>query len=269
MGWIDTHAHLADPHLEIQLDDVLVRARSANLDGVLCVAVDEETSQQCVELTSRSEMLRASVGIHPNYGQLASPHAWRTVEELAEHPRVVALGETGLDKYWDDCPFELQLEFFRKHWTLSRTTNLPVIVHMRECEAEMRNALQQEFAHGTLRGVMHSFSGSLETALRCLDFGMYISFAGMLTYKKSTELREVAKQIPLERLLVETDCPYLSPEPHRSKRPNEPAWVVHTARVLADTKSIPVSELMKYTRQNTMNLFSRWNSTEPASARLL
>jgi len=116
---------------------------------------------------------------------------------------------------------------------------------------------------------MHSFSGSLETALRCLEFGMYISFAGMLTYKKSTELREVAKQIPLERLLVETDCPYLSPEPHRSKRPNEPAWVVHTARVLADTKSIPVSELMKYTRQNTMNLFSRWNSTEPASARWL
>lgn len=267
MGWIDTHAHLADPHLMVQLDDVLIRARSANLEGVLCVAVDEETSQQCVELTLRSDMLRASVGIHPNYGQLASTHAWQTVEKLAENPRVVALGESGLDKYWDDCPFELQLEFFRKHWALSRATNLPVIVHMRDCEAEMLEALHAESAHGTLRGVMHSFAGSLDTALRCLDFGMYISFAGMLTYKKSVDLREVAKQIPLERLLVETDCPYLSPEPHRSKRPNEPAWVVHTARVLAEAKSISVNELMKHTHENTVALFSRWNATEPTSAR--
>lgn len=268
MGWIDTHAHLADMHLVVQLDEVLARARSVNLEGVLCVAVDEETSRQCVELATLSEMLRASVGIHPNYGQLASAHAWQAVEKLAENPRVVALGESGLDKYWDDCPFELQLEFFRKHWALSRATDLPVIIHMRECEGEMLEALQQEFALGTLRGVMHSFAGCLDTALRCLEFGLYISFAGMLTYKKSTELREVAKQIPLERLLVETDCPYLSPEPHRSKRPNEPAWVVHTARVLADAKSIPVSELMKHTRQNTMDLFSRWNSTELANAKL-
>ena len=274
-GWTDTHAHLADERFQSTLPSLLSESMVYGVRRILCVAVDADSLDTIDGVYREWEQYEAakpqifqSVGIHPNYAQQEKPGDWEKICEKVSDLRVAALGETGLDKYWDDCPFELQLEFFRKHWALSRATDLPVIIHMRECEAEMLDALQQEFANGTLRGVMHSFAGSLDTALRCLEFGLYISFAGMLTYNKSSELREVAKQIPLERLLVETDCPYLSPEPHRSKRPNEPAWVVHTARVLADVKSIPVSELMKHTRQNTLDLFSRWNSTEPASVRL-
>lgn len=259
MGWIDTHAHLAEPTLFSQLDDVLQRAERAGVSGILCVAVDAETSQQVIQIASKHTMLRASVGIHPNYAHQASDEDWQRVVTLCGNDHVVALGETGLDRYWDDCPFDVQLNNFQRHWELSRRTGLPLIIHMRECEAEMLQALQEQSQRGELRGVMHSFAGSIETAMKCLEMGLYISFAGMLTYKKSVELREVAAKIPLDRVLVETDCPYLSPEPYRSKRPNEPAWVVQTATVLAKCYGMGTSELMNRTRENTLRLFSRWD----------
>lgn len=258
MGWFDTHAHLAEPTLRSQLEEVLTRARSSGLEGILCVAVDAETSLDCLEIAKSDSMIRCSVGIHPNYAHQAKPGDWERIESLVAESRVVALGETGLDKYWDDCPFATQQANFQAHWELSRSTGLPVIIHMRECEEEMLAALKSEFTRGYLNGVMHSFAGSLSTALECLEMGLSISFAGMLTYKKSQELREVAKQIPVERLLLETDSPYLSPEPNRSKRPNEPSWMVHTAKVLADAKSLGLSELRDITAANSKRLFSRW-----------
>jgi TatD DNase family protein len=260
MGWIDTHAHLADPSLFEQIDAVLERADRAGMEGILCVAVDLETSEQCLQIASNHAAVRASVGIHPNYVHQASSLDWDRVVRLANSPRTVALGESGLDKYWKDSPFELQLDFFARTWELSRQTDLPVIVHMRECEPEMLQALALEYKQKPLRGVMHSFSGSSETAMSCLEMGMYISFAGMLTYKKSVQLRETASRIPLDRLLVETDCPYLSPEPNRSKRPNEPAWLVHTAAVLAEIHGVDIGLLREATHQNSMRLFDRWNA---------
>ncbi|MFN7877453.1 MAG: TatD family hydrolase [Pirellula sp.] len=258
MGWIDTHAHLNDPNLLVQLDDVIARAKESGLEGVLCVAVDEATSNGSIGLAKHNDFLRASVGIHPNYAHQASPDAWHSIVNLSQTPTVVALGETGLDLYWDDCPFERQLDNFHNHWQLSRETGLPVIIHMRDCQEEMLCALRQEHQHGGLRGVMHSFTGSLDAALECIDLGLYISFAGMITFKKSVELREVAARLPADRLLVETDSPYLTPEPFRSKRPNEPSYVVRTAQAVAEAQNMSLQAFMNCSRDNTRRLFSRW-----------
>ena len=257
MAWIDTHAHLADKSLANQLDDVLARAKQVGVSQVICVAVDAKTSTEAIAIAESRDGVWASVGLHPNYAHLSAPDDWSKIVEMTNHPRVCALGETGLDRHWDDCPFEIQQSNFARHWLLSFETKLPLIIHMRDCEPEMLAALGQQAKKGPLRGVMHSFSGTTETAEQCLEFGLFVSFAGMLTYKKSEELRKTAKTIPLDRLLVETDCPYLTPEPNRSKRPNEPAFVVHTANCLAETVGISVKKLAEITTENAKRLFWR------------
>ena len=257
MGLIDTHAHLADKSLCNQLDAVLARAEKAGVSEMICVAVDASTSAEAMAIAVKKECVWASVGVHPNYAHLSTDQQWLKIIDGANHPRVCALGETGLDRHWDDCPFEIQQANFERHWLLSRETKLPLIIHMRDCEPEMLTALGQQAAVEPLRGVMHSFSGTTETVQKCLEHGLFISFAGMLTYKKSEELRKTAKTIPLDRLLVETDCPYLTPEPNRSRRPNEPALVVHTAKCLADTIGISLQELTVITSANTKRLFWR------------
>ena len=257
MAWIDTHAHLADKSLANQLNEVLTRAQQAGVTKVICVAVDAETCEKAIAIAETQDAVWASVGIHPNYAHQEAPTDWARIVEMTNHPRVCALGETGLDRHWDDCPFEIQKSSFARHWQLSSETNLPLIIHMRECEAEMLDALGQQPKNAPLRGVMHSFSGTAETAQKCLEFGLFISFAGMLTYKKSEELRKTAKTIPLDRILVETDCPYLTPEPNRSRRPNEPSFVVHTAKCLAETIGISVKALAEITTNNAKRLFWR------------
>jgi len=255
MGWTDTHAHLADESLANQIDLVLERAAQAGVSRILCVAVDAGTSEAAVKIAETYPQVWASVGIHPNYANQAAETDWERIRDLASHPRVCALGETGLDLHWDDCPFPIQQANFARHWQLSRDTDLPLIIHMRDCEPEMLQALGEQSKTGTLRGVMHSFAGSTETAARCITMGLHISFAGMLTYKKSIDLRETAKKIPLDRLLVETDSPYLSPEPHRSCRPNEPANVVFTGKCLAETIETSAQILAEKTSQNASRLF--------------
>ena len=257
MGLIDTHAHLADKSLANQLDDVLDRAKKAGVSQMICVGVDAATCAEAVAIAESNSCVWASVGIHPNYAHQALASDWDTIVEYTKNPRVCALGETGLDRHWDDCPFEIQQANFERHWQLSRETDLPLIIHMRDCETEMLAALRKQASIGDLRGVMHSFAGSTEAARECLEYGMYISFAGMLTYKKSEELRKTAKTIPLDRILVETDCPYLTPEPNRSRRPNEPAFVVHTAKCLAESIGISMKELVELTTANAKRLFWR------------
>ena len=260
MGLIDTHAHLADKSLFNQLDQVLARANQAGVSQVICVAVDSETCHQAIAIAESNDGVWASVGIHPNYAHQASANDWSKIVEHTKHPRVCALGETGLDRHWDDCPFEIQQANFERHWQLSRDTSLPLIIHMRDCESEMLEELGNQSKNGRLRGVMHSFAGSTETAQQCLEHGLFISFAGMLTYKKSEELRKTAKTIPLDRILVETDCPYLTPEPNRSRRPNEPSYVIHTAKCLAETIGISSKELAEITTENAKRLFWRLGS---------
>ncbi len=260
--WIDTHAHLTDPKLSESIDAVLQRASDQSVSRILCVGIDVETSERAVGLAQQKRApsvpsLWASVGIHPNHAHLTTERDWPFLRQYFDHPRVCALGETGLDRYWDDCPFETQLENFALHWSASRETGLPVIIHARDCDREMLEALRRAHAHGPLNGVMHSFAGTSDMAMECLAMGLYISFSGIVTYKKNGTLREVAAKIPRDRLLVETDSPYLSPDPVRSVRPNEPALMIHTARVVAEAQKLPLNDLANLTTENALRLFSK------------
>ena len=254
--WIDTHAHLDDERFRADLRDVVERAKLAGLTRVLAVATTAPSSHACIALAEQHAVLRPSVGLHPNHVAESAAGAWDEILALAKHPRVVALGETGLDRHWTYTPFPLQEEFFARHLALSRELKLPVIIHCREADADVRRMLRDDFdRHGAIRGVLHSFSGDAVFANACLEMGLYISFAGMLTYKNAAALREVAATIPLERLLVETDAPYLSPVPMRGQR-NEPAHVVHTATCLAQCVGVPPGVLAEQTTKNAHMLFN-------------
>jgi TatD DNase family protein len=176
---------------------------------------------------------------------------------LTNEPQVVALGETGLDLHWKDTPLPLQQDYFDRHIRRSQQTGLPLVIHLRETAAEILAMLREARQRGPLRGVMHSFTGTAEQAEAFLALGMHISFAGMVTYKKSNDLRAVAATIPADRLLVETDSPYLSPEPFRGKRPNEPARVVHTAECLAQVRGVMLDDFARQTTANALALFRR------------
>jgi TatD DNase family protein len=252
---IDTHAHLDDPRFADDVADVVARAQAASLERVITIGTDADTSQTNVELATRFPLLRCAVGIQPNHVAEVRPGDWEAILELVKHPSCVAVGETGLDRYWDRAPFPLQEDYFARHLELSRRTGKPVVIHCREAEADVVRMLRAEFdAYGPVAGVMHSFTGDAATATACLDMGLYISFAGMVTYKNAEDLRRVAATIPLDRLLVETDSPYLAPMPHRGKR-NEPAYVVHTAACLAGVRGIGPDVIADHTTRNARALF--------------
>jgi TatD DNase family protein len=252
---IDTHAHLDDEKLAADLPDVIRRAAEAGVVQIVTVATTAPSSAATVALTTRYPALFATVGIHPNSAAEAAPTAWDQVLALINHSRVVAVGETGLDRHWDFTPFPLQEEYFARHLELSRRSGKPVVIHCREADEEVLRMLQEDFErHGPLRGVMHSFVGDATMAERCLAMGLYLSFAGMLTYKNAGALRDVAAKQPLDRLLVETDSPYLAPVPVRGRR-NEPAYVAHTAACLAGLHGIAPDGLAERTTANARALF--------------
>ncbi|MGI8979429.1 MAG: TatD family hydrolase [Pirellulaceae bacterium] len=253
----DTHAHLASEHLAADLPGVLNRAKAAGVTSILSVGTDLASSRRCRELAATSEGVLASAGIHPTHAGEAVATDWDEIVRLAQDDtHVVALGETGLDNYWKDVPFALQQDYFDRHLRLSQQLQLPFIVHQRECMAEILVMLREAALRGPLRGVMHSFTGTADEAAECLGLGLHISFAGMVTFKKSDDLRAVAKSIPADRILVETDSPYLSPEPFRGKRPNEPARVVHTAECLAEARGVSLAEFAQQTTANASALFA-------------
>jgi TatD DNase family protein len=256
MDLFDTHAHLDDDRFRDDLSAVVDRATAAGVTHVLCVATTAADSGHCVDIAGRFPTVWASVGIQPNHVAEAGPDDWSTIEKLAAGPRVVALGETGLDRYWNFTPFPRQEDFFARHLALSRRTGLPVVIHCREAEADVVRMLREDFDRdGPVRGVMHSFTGDRPTADACVAMGLYVSFAGMVTYKNAPELRAVAATVPADRLLVETDCPYLAPVPVRGKR-NEPAYVVHTAALLAEVRGVAADELAAQMSRNARALFA-------------
>src|SRR5438067_58642 len=255
MQLIDTHAHLDDERFADDLPGVLERARAAGVIRVVAVATTASSSAACVGLAARHALLAPTVGIQPNHVAEAGPNDWDAVVALAQRPGVVALGETGLDRYWDHTPFAQQEDYFARHLALARRTGRGVVIHCREAEADVVRVLRDDHdRHGPVRGVMHSFTGDLVTARACLDMGLYISFAGMLTYKNAQALRDVAAQVPADRVLVETDSPYLAPMPMRGRR-NEPANVVHTAACLARLKGVEAGALAEQTTRNARALF--------------
>ena len=261
-SWIDTHAHLCDEELHKELPAILRHSAESNVHGMICVAVDRSTSVQVDTVSRLADNLNigvkvwGSVGIHPNYAHQELPGDWDAIMTATKGSSIRALGETGLDKYWNDCPFDLQIANFKRHWRVSRELGLPVIIHSRECDSEMLDFLRREYLNGPLSGVMHSFCSTYEFAMECIDMGLHISFSGMLTYKKNDSLREVASRLPLDRLLVETDSPYLSPEPKRAVRRNEPGFVIHTGQVLAQLHSKSSIEMSAITTQNGLKLFN-------------
>lgn len=259
MELFDTHCHLNDPQFAGRLQQILSDANQQGVHRMIAVGCDLESSQECVALAEQFAELGvfASVGIQPNYAHQAKDGDWEAILDLMDHPRVVAIGETGLDQYWDDCPIETQREFFELHCQASRDRSLPVIIHMRDCEDEMLRFVESQGKLGGFDGVMHSFTGSLDGMLRFLAHGLYISFAGMVTYKKSDALRKIATKVPTDRILIETDAPYLSPEPHRKIRPNEPRLVYHTAVSIAEQRNTPLDEFCRQTTSNALHLFQK------------
>lgn len=252
--WIDTHAHLDQQEFADDRLEVLERARAASLLGVIAIGTTAASSQAVLDLAHAHPLVWAAVGIQPNYCAKALPPDWDQIVHMAGQRRVVALGETGIDRYWDYAPLALQQDYFDRHLRLSQATALPLVIHTRNSDAEVLAMLRQARARGPLAGVMHSFTGSTETARECVELGLYISFAGMVTFKNADALRDVACSIPADRILVETDSPYLAPQPHRGKR-NEPANVVHSGACLAKVRGIDVADFARQTTSNARALF--------------
>jgi TatD DNase family protein len=254
MPLVDTHAHLDQEEFNDDRDAVIARAHAAGVEAIVAIGTTALSSELTVELAMRHAGVFAAVGIQPNYTAQAEPGDWERVVSLVGRPNVVAIGETGLDRHWSYSPFEVQQDYFDRHLRLAQDRGLPFVVHTRESDADVLAMLREAHRSGPLAGVMHSFSGTAETAAECLELGLYISFAGMVTFKKSEALRAVAVTIPDNRILIETDSPYLAPHPLRGKR-NEPANVAHTAACLAEARGVSLEKFSQQTTTNARALF--------------
>jgi len=254
---VDTHAHLMDAAFASDLPAVLERASAVGVETIVCVGYDLTSSRAAVALAAERPGLFATVGVHPNH-LAEAPDDWhRQLRVLAREPRVVAIGESGLDYYRTYTPPELQREGFAAHLALAAELDLPIVIHCREAEADVLEALAGAPSGPSARGVLHCFSGSATTMATAVEAGYYISFAGTVTFKNAAPLREVAARVPEDRLLVETDAPYLSPMPHRGQR-NEPARVQLTADCLAQVRRISLDALADMTTANARRVF-RWS----------
>lgn len=259
---VDTHAHLDMPDFSADLEEVLARAKDAGVGQVIAVGTDLASSERVVELARRRENLFAAVGVHPHEARRLDDQAFRRLADLARREKVVAIGEVGLDYYRDRSPRPLQREAFLRQLDLAGSLGLPVIIHCRQAHADLLEILRER--GGEVAGVCHCFSGSQEQARHLLDLGLHISFTGTVTFPNASEVREVAGMVPLDRLLLETDCPYLAPQPCRGRR-NEPAFLPHILRCLAELRGVDEGELASRTTANARRLFSL--PTSPAADR--
>ena len=254
---IDSHAHLDYPQLAGHLPDVLARANVAGVSHVITIGVKLSTSDAPKKIAETFDNVWCSVGIHPHEaGKEADACNINAIKAAADHPKCVAIGEAGLDYFYDYGQPDQQAASFRAQIAAAREMRLPIIVQSRDADDDMAAILEDEMQRGDFRGVMHCFSSGQTLAQRALDVGFYISFSGILTFSKSKDLQAIAATIPLDRILVETDSPYLAPSPHRGKS-NEPAFSVHTLAKLAEIRCLPVAEMAAITYQNTASLFSK------------
>jgi len=254
--YIDSHCHINFPELAARLPDILAKMAENQVTHALCVSVNLPEFPQVLALAQQYPHIYASVGVHPDYEDTPEPSLAQLVA-LADHPRIVAIGETGLDYFRLQGDLEWQRERFRTHIRASRSTGKPLIIHTRSASEDTIRILQQEGASpaaGGAAGVMHCFTESQEVAEAAIALGFYISFSGIVTFKSAKALQEVARTIPLERMLIETDAPYLAPVPHRGKI-NEPGLVRHVAEFIADLRGIAVDEVARHTSDNFFNLF--------------
>jgi TatD DNase family protein len=256
--FVDSHAHIDGPEFDADRDEVIQRARDAGVSAILNVGTGDPHSgalERAVELAEKHKDIYTSVGTHPHDARLFDDKAEQRITGLTrQSSRVIAWGEIGLDFHYDNSPRDVQMEVFRRQLQLARQASLPVIIHTREAEDETTEILKSEWAGSNLPGIMHCFSGSLQLALKAIDLGFLISFSGIVTFKKAEDLRAIVSQVPLDRLLIETDCPFLSPVPFRGKR-NEPAYVVEVARCLAVIQGSELEQVARITSANFARLF--------------
>ncbi|MED2971607.1 TatD DNase family protein [Bacillus sp. OV194] len=249
----DTHAHLNAIQFEEDLEEVIQRALDEGISHIVVVGFDRPTIKGAIKLADTYDFIYAAVGWHPVDAVDMTPEDLQWIEELAAHPKVVALGEMGLDYHWDKSPEDVQKDVFRQQIQLAKKVKLPIIIHNRDATQDVVDILKSEGAE-EVGGIMHCYSGSLEVAKQCLDMNFYISFGGPVTFKNAKKPKEVAKEIPIDRLLIETDCPYLSPHPLRGKR-NEPSYVKYVAEAIAELREMPLEDLVKKTSDNARQLF--------------
>jgi TatD DNase family protein len=255
MNLIDAHAHLTYEGLIDNIEAVLARSREAGVGGWITVGTTMEENRKAVELAQRFEGMYAAVGFHPHYAKDITPDNISEIKQLAENPKVVAIGETGLDFHYNFSNHSAQKEIFRQELQLATVLNLPVIIHSREAFDETLEILNR-FEGKLKRVVFHCFGGNAEQAIYLLERGYYISFTGVVTFKNADIARKAAAVVPLERMMIETDCPYMSPEPMRKQRINEPALMVHTAAKIAQVKGIPVEDLTNAVTKTTKLFFA-------------
>jgi TatD DNase family protein len=256
MMLVDSHCHLDFPDFAPDRELVLARARERGIGRFVTISTRVKRFGQVLEIAEAVPDVFCSVGTHPHNAHEELDVAADDLVRLADHPKVVAIGEAGLDYHYDSSPREAQAEGFRRHIDAARRTGLPLVIHARSADEDMAGILREETGKGAFPAVLHCFSSGRDLALTGIELGLYVSFSGILTFKNSGELRAIAAGLPLDRLLVETDAPYLAPVPNRGKR-NEPAFVSDTAKVLAEVRGISEQEIAGITTENFFRLFSK------------
>lgn len=249
----DTHAHINAEQFNEDIREVITRAQEQGVSRMVVVGFDRPTIKRAMELTEEYDFIYACVGWHPVDAIDMTDEDLLWIEELAYHPKVVAIGEMGLDYYWDKSPKDVQKEVFRKQIKLAKKVRLPIVIHNRDATADIVEILKEEDA-GEVGGIMHCFSGSVEVARECVEMNFLISLGGPVTFKNAKKPKEVAAEIPLDKLLIETDCPYLTPHPYRGKR-NEPAYVKLVAEQIAEIKGMTFDEVAEATTENAKRVF--------------
>ena len=253
---VDSHCHLDFPDFAEELDDVVGRAGEAGIGHMLTICTHVSKFDQVLRVADAYDNIFCTVGIHPHNAANEAEISPEQLIELADNPKVIGFGETGLDYYYDKAPRDVQQRQFRAHIEAARRTGLPLIIHTRDADDDMAEILTEETGKGAFPGLLHCFSSSAKLAEAALDLGLYISISGIVTFKNAEDLRETVKKVPLGRILVETDAPYLAPVPKRGKR-NEPAFTAHTAQKVAEIKDLPLADVAKATTDNFFRLFSK------------
>jgi len=262
MELIDSHAHIDFPQFAEDREAVLERARAAGVTALLAIGTGPgpQKLDAALPFAEQHDWIYATVGVHPHEAKEVTPQHLEQLATLAKRPRVIAWGEIGLDYHYDHSPREVQTRVFRKQMALAREAKLPIVIHCREAWSDCLNLIEEDWRSSGLAGILHCFSSTLEDARRGVEMGFLISFAGNSTYPKAQNLRDIAKALPLENLLIETDAPYLAPQPYRGKR-NEPAYVAEVAHMLASVRNLPPEEVAATTAANFRRFF---HLTKPA-----
>ena len=262
---IDSHCHLDFPDFADELDAVVARAKAAGIARMVTISTRVRRHAELLAITGRFPQVFCSVGTHPHNAHEELDIGADDLIAYSKHPKVVAIGEAGLDYHYDNSPRDAQEKGFRAHIAAARVTKLPLVIHSREADADMARILEEETAKGAFPAVLHCFTGSRDLAMRGIALGLYVSFTGILTFKNSADLRSIAAELPADRILVETDAPYLAPLPFRGKR-NEPSYVVETAKVLADVRGVSMDEIALQTTENFYRLFNKVPRELPGAA---